>query len=401
VLIVRMLVTLILSTLVFIFSAPIANSFFGGAEEIVQFTSAFILLTTLHAIYRRILRIFRHIKILSIVSVVDGYGAVILYAIFLFNGYGLYGIVIASLIFKFAITLFLVLYATPQIGYKWPDFSLLKIYFKYGLPTLAASMSFWLVNISDRYILSYLVGTSSVGIYSAGYTIGHIPYLFSGVINFILMVALSELYDSGKMAEVKNHLSYSLKYFLTLAIPFFFGSIIYAEQLLSVLSTNEIAVSGRYVSPIVSLAHLFLGAYTVYTFVLLLTKKTIKMSKIWMIVVPLNIGLNIALIPYLGIEGAAISTLIAYFIALCAIYYFAQKEFAFPVNWIFICKAILASLVMSLTIEYFPWQGGLLFTVVTIIIGVSIYFVVMIILRGFDPKEYRLITSLLQRKNKN
>ena len=51
----------------------------------------------------------------------------------------------------------------------------------------------------------------------------------AGILGFVLPPALSKLYDEDRMDEVKMHLSYSLKYSLTLAIPFVFGAAIQVQ----------------------------------------------------------------------------------------------------------------------------------------------------------------------------
>ena len=42
-----------------------------------------------------------------------------------------------------------------------------------------------------------------MGIYSAAYAIGSIPHMISSLINFIMLVALSELYDKGEFERLK------------------------------------------------------------------------------------------------------------------------------------------------------------------------------------------------------
>jgi O-antigen/teichoic acid export membrane protein len=391
----RMLVTCVVAGGVYLFAAPIANMFFDGHVSIVRITALFILLTTLHGIYRRLLRILRKIEVLSIISILDGYISIAVFAVLLHSGYGLMSIVLAQLAIKIAEISYLILYVKPLIGFKWPNFKPIKEYLNYGVPTLPASMSFWLVNITDRFIISFLLSTSAVGIYSAAYAIGNIPYMISGLINFIMMIALSELYDSGKLKEVQNHLSYGLKYFLALSIPFFFGSLIYSEQILYTLSTHEIARQAGLITPIVSLAHILLGIYSVLTYILLLRKKTKVLPMIWLVSLSLNLGLNFYLIPRLGSIGAAISTLIAYAIALVAVIYFAMKEFRFNVNWLFILKSVCASLIMSGVLKVFPRDGNLL-TFVAIAVSIGLYFILIFIMKGFTNKEYELFHELIR-----
>ena len=153
-----------------------------------------------------------------------------------------------------------------------------------------------------------------------------------------MLITLSKLYDEGRISEVKTHLSYALKYFLLLTIPFIFGSLILSDDIILALSTQEIALKSKHITPLVALSHLFLGIYTIVIYILVLTKKTKHTAFVWMIAMPLNLGLNIIFIPSYGLIAAAIATLVTYFICLLMISYFAFKELRFNLKFIFLDK---------------------------------------------------------------
>ena len=396
VLFIRVGISFVLGLAIYYFATPLAAHFFSGSTNIVKLTSLFIMLTTLNPIYRRLFRIAREIKALSIIKIIDGYGSLGLYYVLLTFGYGLYGIIYAALALRIIVILLMMIYIKPKIGFRWPTYSPLKQYLRFGIPLIPASLSYWLINLTDRYIISYYLDTSAVGIYSASYALGRFPYLVSGIINFIIMIAISKLYDEGKIDEVKAHLSYGLKYFLALSIPLLFGTIIISEQLLSALTTTLIAKQGKYITPIVTLGHIFLGIYTILTYILTVSKKTKVMAKVWFLSLPLNFILNIVVIPIYGILGAALTTLLSYLLALCIVCYFALKEFTFNPNWGFIFKSTIASIVMALAIVYFTPQGNFA-TMMTIIGGAGIYTIVIILLKGFTKKEFELFAGLIKR----
>jgi O-antigen/teichoic acid export membrane protein len=393
VLLVRLLLSLIIAFLFFLFSDKIANAFFAGNMDIVKITSIFIILTTVDPIFKRFLRIIRHVKTLSILKIVEGYGALLLYIIVFYFGGGLYDIILAALFFKIFIVVFLLFYLRNQINYKLPNFSILSKFLKYGLPTLPSSMSFWIVNLSDRYFISFFLGTAALGIYSASYSLGNIPRLFSALINFIIMIAVSKLYDEGKFDEVKDHLSYALKYFLMLSIPFVFGSLFMSESIIMLLTTNEIAEGSSYVTLIISLANLILGIYSVFTYVLLVTKKTKILTYTWLISLPLNLILNYFLIPYIGIMGAAYTTLLAYLLAMFYVIYFSNKEFKFSIDWNFILKSIYSSIIMSVIILCVEPQENLS-VILTLIFSIVIYFASLFTLGAFNESEIKFLKKI-------
>ena len=92
------------------------------------------------------------------------------------------------------------------------------------------------------------------------------------------------------------------------------------------------------------------GTYAVVTQGLYLAKRTDIGGKIWIIAAISNLGLNIAFVPYMGIIGAAITTLITFTLAFILATYYSFKYLTFDVDFRFILKSIFASIVMSLVI---------------------------------------------------
>ena len=84
----------------------------------------------------------------------------------------------------------------------------------FGLPTIPANLSNWVVNSSDRYVIGIFLDTAAVGYYSPGYTLGNIITMFISPLAFMLPAILAKYYDENNMKEVKTILKYSLKYFL-------------------------------------------------------------------------------------------------------------------------------------------------------------------------------------------
>lgn len=398
VLLFRLMVVTVILVIILLFESVIADHLFNGSRKLVAITGALLLLNILESIYMRLVTILRNIKLRTIIKIINGYLPIFCIAILFLNGYGLMSIILAVLAIKSTIVIFLAIHISLRIGLSIPDLSMIKDYLKFGLPTLPSSMGFWLVNLTDRYIILYLLGPAQVGIYFAAYQLGNIPYIFSSLINFIIMVATSKLYDEGKIDEVRTHLSYSLKYFIALTIPFIFGMTILSGQLLRIFSTTEIALEGYFVTPLVALANLFLGVYSILKYILLLTKKTKLMATIWLVAAPFNIILNILLIPIIGINGAALATVISYFLSMCVAGYFSFKEISFRIDILFLIKSIFSSLIMSIFIWYMkPWDG-IFDIIITLVIGALLYILLLLLLRAFNQNELLLIKSLIKNR---
>ena len=390
------LLALIASSLLIVFAGPVAEALFDGATEIVRITGFIILATSLNNLCLHLFRTFRQMKKYSIFLIADTYGQVGIIAYLILNGYGLLSVVLSLLAVKAIIFLILFYLVNSQIGIKRPRYSQIGEYLSFGLPTIPQFISAWVVTSSDRYVIGYFLGVAAVGTYSAGYGLGSVILMLPAVLGLLLPAALFKLYDEGRMDEVKTHLSYALKYFLALAIPFVFGATILSRQILTVFSTTEIASQGYCIVPLIALSSLFSGIYTVIGHIILLVKKTKIIGMTWLIAAAVNLGLNVLIVPHVGIFGAAITTLIAYLLAMGIITYYSFREFKFKIEWGFIIKSLIASAIMSLVI----WQinpTGTLSVILAVVIGIAVYAAIILSLKGFKKEEIQYFKGLLRR----
>jgi O-antigen/teichoic acid export membrane protein len=383
------------SVLLMIFSEPFATAFLGGRVDLIRVISVIIPIECLNNLFLNYFRTFQRIKKYSLFNILYTYGMVVLVAYSLLSGYGIFGALISFLIVRIIVFLLMGIFIVSEIGVKIPGFSHLKEYLRFGLPTVPGNFSAWIVNSSDRYIIGYLLGVAFVGYYSPGYLLGTIISMYIAPLGFLLPAVLSRLYDEGKEGEVKRYLEYTLKYFLMLAIPSVFGLSLLSESLLITLSTPEIASYGYLITPFTAVSALFLGANAVIAHILHLVKKTKIDGSIWMIAAIMNLSLNFVFIPYLGILGAAITTLIAYALAFVLTAYFSFKYFKFDVDFHFILKSILASVVMSLLI--IKWSPvGTLNILITIGVCAIVYAVILFLSNGIKKEEIEFFRGLFK-----
>ena len=344
----KFLTTSILSIIILLFSKQISNTFFEDKIILVNLLSLFIFVCSFEPILLRTLRIKRKILIASIYNLWNGYGTFFLYLIFFLFFKKIETLFIVFILFKILNILILSYIMREFVSFKAFNLRILKKYFQYGIHTLVSSIGFWYINLSDRFIMTGLIGSFFLGIYTASYQIGTIPRILSGIISYILLVALSKLFDQGKMEEVKVHLREALSLFLSLSIIFCFGAILFSEDMLLLLTNKDIAERGGMTTIVVSFAHLFLGVSTIFSYPFLLTKNVNFLSLIWIIALIINVILNFILIPILNIEGAAISTLISYFFVMFISIFRSRSLIRFEVDIFKLIKVLLISLLMVL-----------------------------------------------------
>ena len=253
VLIVISVFALILILPLIIFSKHIAD-FFQTQPILIQILALVIFLECLITILLSLFQAVQEIGKYSYFLIFKTFGEVGLIIGAVLSGYGLYGAVLSLLIIRIITFLILFCFVMWKFGLKFPAFSKIKEYLNFGVPTVASNISYWTITSSDRYLIGFFLGVLFVGYYAPAYTIGNLINFLIYPLAFMLPPVLSKLFDENKLAEVKNYLKYSLKYFLMFAVPMAFGLSILSKQLLTIFSTPEIAENGYFITPFVVLS---------------------------------------------------------------------------------------------------------------------------------------------------
>lgn len=319
---------------------------------------------------------------------------IIFFVTMILLGYGLLGAVISYLLLRVFAFLILLVYLIKKIGFKLPDFYLVKKYLNFGIPTIADGFFYWVITSSDRYLIGLFLGIIFIGYYAPAYSIGYLLSVFIFPLSFMLSVVLPKLFDENNIPEVKKYLSYCFKYFLMVIVPATFGISVLSKELLVVFSTAEIAANAYFIVPFIAVSILIYGISYFFSQILVLFKKTKTLALVWFIASILNLGLNIILIPILGILGAALTTLLAYLAAFILMYYFAFKELQFKIEWSFIFKSFISSIVMITPFLWFNLKGfwGLISAMLS---GIIVYLASMILFRSFNTREVIFLKNLV------
>lgn len=257
--------------------------------------------------------------------------------------------------------------------------NLSKPMIKYSLPLIANSISWWINNASDRYILSWILGVNSNGIYAISYKIPTILTTFQQIFyNAWSISAISE-FDSNDSDGFlgNNYTSYSF-------ISIFICSIIILLNipLAHFLYANEYFEAWKYV-PLLLLGTVFNGIAQLEGSLFAATKRTKDVSLTTITGAILNTIFNFILINIIGTMGAAIATAIGYS-ATWLLRTLKLKQFTkMKVNW---CKHYIT--IMLLTAEAILASFNILYYV-----QICIPIIILILYRKFLINIYLKITK--------
>jgi O-antigen/teichoic acid export membrane protein len=390
------LIALGLSGLVFALSQPLAISVFGGiaAAFYIRISALLIFLAAVDNIMISYFQGFQQIRRYSVFLISQTVGELALIAWLVLSGFGLLGAIVSLLSVRAVTSLIGLWWIRSDIRIPRPSLSAIRPYLSFSLPIVPTSLCYWLVNVGDRYVIGYFMGAGAVGIYSASYGLGSLLVFFYAPLSAILLPAMVQSYENNSIGEVKTYLKYSLKFFLMFAIPSFFGLSILSKSLLTTLATSDF-VEAYMVVPIVALATLLFYCSSVNTNILYLFKETKRVGVIFGAAAAINVIMNIALVPRIGIIGAAIATLVTFVVQLSVISRSSSKRLSYGLDFKFVGKSVIASIPMTVAVwKLNPY--GAVHILISIGIAAAIYFGVLILLRGFTREEFRFLRRLFK-----
>ena len=383
----------------FFFRPQIAVFLFGDraqtsyAEMLLILLAVRVTFSFLRNYYRAFNQIFRY----STVELIATFASIAVAVFFVLSGDGLFGVLLSFIVVEALMAILVLMDIIRQIGLPHiGSRSNLVFYLHYSLPLIPNALLFWVINLSDRFFIAHMLGLSQVGIYSASYSLGQLATFFLTPISFVLFPLVSKLWGEGKQSEVRNYMQNSLRYYLLLSVPSVFGIYQLAPFVLRGLATQEF-VTSRLLVLYVVLGFFCIGIYQIYLYVIHLREKTRYLPFVFLVVALLNVGLNFALIPRIGIMGAAFSTFIAFLVQMIIIVVYASKLFRVHFDVAFFGKTLAASSLMLLFLKKLPLHSisGLL---VAVSLGAAIYFTAMVIMRGLGRKEWRLLIMAFKSK---
>jgi O-antigen/teichoic acid export membrane protein len=190
------------------------------------------------------------------------------------------------------------------------DKSTVSSMLKYALPLIPATISIWIINISDRYILSYLIGNEANGLYAIAYKVPTIITIMAAL--FMDAWQISSVNEYRK----KDGAGFFSKVFSVYGSLVFLASsviIAFTQVITNILVSSDFYSAWEYM-PVLVLATVFSCFAAFLSSIYMNEKKSGHVLLTTIVSAVINIVLNFLLIPLYGIQGAGISTLISYLV---------------------------------------------------------------------------------------
>lgn len=218
---------------------------------------------------------------------------------------------------------------------------------KNGLPFLFSGVFAGINCNIDIVFLGNMVDDKLVGCYSVTYKIINLLTFIVAIVFTPIFPVLVEKFENNRILDINKLVSKSIKILLIFILPIIVGGIITGEQIIVLLFGRE--YSGTKIVFIMLLIYTVLFyVREVYGYLISASGNQKKYMLITFVSAGSNICMNLFLIPMLGIEGAALATIISEVINLGLMKINVNKIISLKFENIQLIKIILAVFVMGL-----------------------------------------------------
>lgn len=253
---------------------------------------------------------------------------------------------------------------TKFISIKKLNKNYLKILLKYSMPIIPNSIAWWILNVSDRLIITNTIGLEANAIYAAA---NKIPTIYNLAYTTFNMAWQESATIEKKSEDVEQYYSNMFnqlfKFLLGMLLVIIAVSPFLFKLLLS-SSYNE----AFYQMPILFLGLFFYSFSNFYGGIFVALKDTKKIATTSVIAAIINIIINIMLIQKIGIYAASISTLIAYIIVTILRAKGVQKHYKIKYKYKQIIMGIILLVLEGILIYIQNWAWYVINFIITAIL---------------------------------
>ncbi len=182
---------------------------------------------------------------------------------------------------------------------------------RFAVPMIPSTLLWWIVSVSDRYIITYFMGPEANGLYAAAYKIPTVIVLVSTIfMNAWQVSAFSETENKQALARFFTNVFKGYQSIIFLAggvlIPF-------AKICTVILVSRDYYASWQYI-PFLMLSTIYNCLVQFMGSIYMVERKSIATLVTSVVAGVVNVAGNFTLIPLFGVNGAAYSTCFSYFL---------------------------------------------------------------------------------------
>lgn len=179
---------------------------------------------------------------------------------------------------------------------------------KFAVPMVPTTVMWWIINVSDTFFVSEMLGFTQSGIYKAAYRLPNMIILLSGIFSQAWNMSAIGEKNSRTAANFYTNVFSAFQSFVCVAGA---GMLLLIKPIISVLCDTPFHIAYIY-TPFLVMAVVYSCFVTFMGSIYVVSKQSKRSMVTTAVGAMVNIGLNALLIPLIGIHGAAIATCVSY-----------------------------------------------------------------------------------------
>lgn len=273
----------------------------------------FVLMSCLRTLCSQFVRAKEYVNLYAFDGVISTITIIIFNVLFLVVfKFGITGYVMAIVMSDMLSTLFLFwaakLHRYVRLKSIKKDVAISMI--KYSIPLIPATIFWWITNVSNRFIVAYVLGSEANGIYAVSYKIPTIIVLISNI--FMDAWQMSAVTEENRLSRQK-FFSKVFNIYQSILFLSASGIILFSKVVTKVLVSDAFYLSWKYI-PFLVMATTFSCLVTFLGSVYMVEKKSILTLSTTIVGAFVNVMLTFVLINKFDVHGAAFATFISYLI---------------------------------------------------------------------------------------
>ena len=309
-----------------------------------------------------------------------------------FTVYGLIGGFIVGIILSGILCIKYFTFRPAKFGIRH-----VKSLFIYGFWIFLISTGSVAFSYADTIFIGYFMTNGDVGVYRVAFQFTTAATFITTAIYSTLTPKISNWSANNQWEKIAPPVSRGITFSLILAVPVFVGGLLLADKLLYYFYGADFAAGA--VACTILLAVQIISVFITLLGVALTASDHARQSFYATASAALiNIILNCILIPLIGINGAAVATLISYSVNAILIAHFLKRYITVKIEKRPILNIIISAAVMGLFVfiyKLFIPLDNVILTLIPVCIGAVIYFFLLFkIDRGIRDEIAGMVTTL-------
>jgi O-antigen/teichoic acid export membrane protein len=198
----------------------------------------------------------------------------------------------------------------------------------YSLPLIPNMLSWWFMNVSDRYILNFFMGIEANGIYAVANKFPSLLLMVNSIFNLAWQESAIVEYESEDRNEFYSK---TLGILINLQFTVVFVLLSCTKLIMHYVVDPKFYQSWKYI-PFLYFGAVFSTFCSFYGTGYQSTKKTLGAFYTSVLGAALNIIINLLTVPYIGIQGASLSTMLAFLVVWLSRIIEMRKYFSIKIH---------------------------------------------------------------------